>query len=600
MIISEAKKKFENIALISDILNVLLSIITVPIVFTLFHIVKDGDFTYLQSISFNWKSYPITTISNLSFQKGKCGEDESQILFDFWTGTVRGCDCSEQLYVKGNALTRGYCTRRQTGCAAVPAASASPFLFWKSSMFCKNANQGAKTYFDWGIVEKEGACAQGYKSCGKLDSFGNLLCVESKEQCPINYVKYFSFAELNLNSNNKSGGNISGNNSNVSSSYNNSTTAGINYLNNKNYFSSNPILLKDFTGYVVLDDGIIAYSNLFTQNLILVQFKISEGQPCTIPFFDNARAARFYLETNYFQSKCFRTKTNTTNFSFDTRYIYIDSITKYNLYKQNRILKSFDYFKDKTGLKTLIPDFNNNFIVTYPSANAQTSYTILGQNQETTKTNNTNNNDNINKNSVIDNYYVSYLYNFDFSFSHKTDLYSRSFIGLKKKCFDEIKARNLQETMLFHVSKVPIYYAICSDMAYYLVLAAIALASYKLVVYGVFYVLKKTVDQPDAVLYFDKFKFKVLFVLFPLLIEVVAIAIVAYMRSINNTDQTPLEYLNNPECVDTLTYENLSDFYMRTKDLNKLTFGIGFTIGVSLINTIGFVALKVLKVINDN
>jgi len=588
MNVSEKKKKFEKVAFLSDILNIILVIITIPLTNTLFFIFKNGDFTYLQSIGFNWKTYPITSFSQLNLQRGQCLDVESQILFDFWGGTVKGCDCSGSMFVSGTTLTRGFCSRKQSGCTNIAANPTRPLIFWRSKMFCKNMNLNAKNYFDFLVADSPDNCPSNTKSCGILDSLNNILCIDIKENCPINQLTFFSLTELKSNTDIFL---------NLNKNSTNSTNSSNSFNGKINYFNSDSILLTNYIGYLDVDGGILAFSNLFTNNRIITQFKISEGQPCLIPFFDNSRSARFILEYNYYQSKCNYRKYNTTVFSNDKRYWIIDTYSKYNLYKQNGILKNFDYFINSTNSKNQIPDFNNNMYVTYPTLRDLAS--VSSSSVSTNDLLNSNSNSNGKINLTIDNFYVNYIYNYDFNFNYNVDLYARNFIGLKKKCYDEIKAKGLQNAMISHVSFIPIYFAISSNITYYILLAVITLAVYNIVVYGVFYFLKKTVDQPDVVLYFDKFKFKLLFLLFPLLLHVVVIVMIINIRSSVNNDQTPLNYLNNYECVDSETYDNLSDFYSRINDSNKFTFGIAVTIGVSFVNSAGFILLKFLKIIQD-
>lgn len=566
MSISEQKRKFQKIAFLSDVINILLSLIAIPVSLVLFYNFKNGDFTYLQSIGFNWKSYPINSISELSFQYGKCKGNETQIIFDFWAGTTKGCDCTSNILAIGSGLTRGFCSRRQSGCVSIPANSASPYLFWRNKMFCKYQN--TINYFDLKIAENPEDCPNGYKNCGIIDSKFNFICIENNQSCPINQIKFFSYSDLKPN-------------------------------NNSNFLNNN--LLKNYISYIEVDNGIIAYSNLFSQNKVLTQFKISEGKPCIIPYFENARSNKFILENTFYLSKCYTSKLNTTE-SYDENYNIIDSYKKLNLFSQNGILNNFKYFINKTStLQNDAPQFEN-IIETYSTTSSKANQITYTINPVTSESSTIDVSLNLAQNTPINygNYYANYIYKYDFNYNYNIDLFYRNYIGLKKSCFNDIQTKGLKDLMMTHVATAPIYFAIASDICYYLIIFIFTLATYNIVVYGTFYILKYSIDQIDVVYYFDMLKYKILISVFPLLMSIIFNALIGYIRSILNFDRTALNYLNNSDCLDIHSYSILNDFYQRVDKGLGLAFGAGSIIGISMLNTVAFYALRFFKVLKED
>jgi hypothetical protein len=564
------KIKFQNIAFLSNILGIVLTSIALPLVIILYFILKNADFTYIQSIGFNWKSYPISSLSTLDVRNPICKNDHTQVIFDFWFGTANGCDCTNSLFVVGSALTRGFCTRRQPppGCIDIISNDPSPYVFWRGNLFCKN--KSTLNYFDMNIVSDPNVCGEKFKNCGIIDSLGNFLCLPQTENCPINKVEFIKNEDLIKNS-------IKTNNN--STINNNTSNLTIDYDNNP--------LLKNFVGYLKMEGGVWAYSNKFTNSKIINQFKISEGKPCLNTYFHNSYKGRFLLENNYFLHSCWKTKID-KSIQFDERYFLLDSYEKKKLYNENRITEKFSYFLNKTFLYNDRPDYFGEGVFRYPSFYKQRGL------QETNKTNN-----NIGNTPTIDKYYANYLYNYDFNFNYDIDLYARNYIGLSLKCFNDIKRNNLKDELLTYLKNAPIYLAIASDLMYFVFIAVFANQVYNFVVYGTFHCIKKTVDQKDATLYFDMFKWKLVLCLFPLLLTLLLIVTHIYILGLIKTPNNMLAILGDKNCVDNETYEQLDDFFSRQKNANTVILISLTNFILELFNILGFNALKLLKIIKD-
>jgi hypothetical protein len=569
---NQDKMRFQNIAFLSNMLSITLTSIALPLVIILYFILKNADFTYIQSIGFNWKSYPITSLSTIDVRNPICKNDHTQLIFDFWFGTSNGCDCTNSLFVVGSALTRGFCTRRQPGpgCIDISSNDPSPYVFWRKNLFCKN--KSTLNYLDMNIVNDPNVCGEKFKSCGIIDSFGNYLCLPESENCPINKIEFIKNEDLLKNSNKN---NINNTNNTNNTNNNINSNLSIDYDNN--------LLLKNFDGYLKIDGGVWAFSNKFTNSKIINQFKISEGKPCLNTYFHNSYKGRFILENNYYLNTCWKTKVD-KSIQFDERYILLDSYEKKKLYDENRITGKFSYFLNKTFLYNDRPDFGEG-VFRYPAFYKQRSLQENNNNNQTTPS--------------IEKYYANYLYNYDFNFNYNIDLYARNYIGLSLKCFNDIKRNNLKDELFAYLKNAPIYLAIASDLMYFVFLAVFGIQVYNFVVYGTFHCIKKTVDQKDATIYFDMFKWKVVICLFPLLLTLLLIVIHIYIIGLLKTPNNILAILGDKNCVDNDTFGQLDDFFTRKKNANTLIIISISNLVIELLNILGFNALRLLKVIKD-
>ena len=151
--------------------------------------INNSDYFYLKSLGINWSKGPVVSIINRS---STCEKGEEAILNDYWPGTVSGCDCSNQFSLFGTAkLKRGVCSRSKNSgeryCRDVTPIKPIQFSVWDKTALC--GKRIDSNYLDMQIVERENDCVNGTKSCGKVDSLGNILCVKSDQICPINYIE---------------------------------------------------------------------------------------------------------------------------------------------------------------------------------------------------------------------------------------------------------------------------------------------------------------------------------------------------------------------------------------------------------------------------
>ena len=110
-----------------------------------------------------------------------------------WPGSKSGCDCTDK---KGELFMEKYfdtpCSSDQLSdnCQIIRENESKILHKWKNAFLCyKVLNQ---SYFDLHKVEKYKKCPINFKSCGKLDTLGNKLCVIISEECPINYISFNS------------------------------------------------------------------------------------------------------------------------------------------------------------------------------------------------------------------------------------------------------------------------------------------------------------------------------------------------------------------------------------------------------------------------
>lgn len=139
-------------------------------------------------------------LSELNFSH-ICGEDKYFPYLYIFPGSREGCSCIKvDTYKKEqthrNEVFPDKCNSNQTqnGCQMMKSIDEMKLYNWKNGYFCSkyyNHNEkdlyGYFYYLNNSVLEKE-SCEKGYKKCGKLDDYGNFLCLPENEECPINDI----------------------------------------------------------------------------------------------------------------------------------------------------------------------------------------------------------------------------------------------------------------------------------------------------------------------------------------------------------------------------------------------------------------------------
>lgn len=188
-------------------------------------------------------------------------------------------------------------------------------------------------------------CAAGRCSCGIIDSQRNHLCVENDKDCPVNSIKFFEVDELNMIKN-------------VNFGYNDND---INVVS----FASGGALVYGKSGENgnENEDGKQA-------RFIPVDFKISNGQPCLNPYYENAGGKVYVLDHYAGRNACLEfaadakqlesdnsnaaVSSSTKNYAFDPSYQLIDKTYLESLYQRNGVTAvaySLPYFPKEVFLR---------------------------------------------------------------------------------------------------------------------------------------------------------------------------------------------------------------------------------------------------------
>lgn len=271
-----------------------LPIFILSVVFLIFYFVGNSLLTYSEipyfaNIAKVWATGPILSISE------NCTNPvENNLLSDTWQGTVSGCSCS-------GSLTKGACgkSKRGRGCSSVGMKNPVRFTTWKGKKIC--VERMKSHYLDLDIVSNPNGCSSGKRSCGIIDSKNNYLCIDKKDNCPINSVSIF---------------------------YDESYKP----LANNDYaveFAAN--YAKNFT------KATMVFSTKFPENKIPSFFKTSTGIPCKNPYFENMNYLIYLLSFYRGRQICYQTIADTTKTLYETEYTEIDSMAKLTYYKENTI-----------------------------------------------------------------------------------------------------------------------------------------------------------------------------------------------------------------------------------------------------------------------
>ena len=186
--ISKAVHIFSDMLLIFSSIGILLSALFASTT------LLENNFI-INRLNNSWNKSPIT---RAELKKDQLCIETDINLFSInnylWPGNYPGCDCTKigpnafkSRKYKGNYY-QGKCEHNQTlaGCSAIMETQSFPLHKWRGKYFCHRAlNEG---YFGLITVRKGEACPEYYKTCGKIDTLENELCIRSVEDCPLNHL----------------------------------------------------------------------------------------------------------------------------------------------------------------------------------------------------------------------------------------------------------------------------------------------------------------------------------------------------------------------------------------------------------------------------
>ncbi len=243
--------------------------------------------SFLREINENFLGMPIYTLNSYCYKP---------IVLGYWAGTSDGCDCRgiyDDDIPYPNQFNKGSCNSNETRAHCVNYHSKSPIdiIKYEGFSFCNNTDKDVLEYKHYlnNSVSKNEECGFGFKSCGYLDTLDQKLCIKINEECPINDL----------------------------------------------YINSVQDAPKDYNTITLNNNKYLHYTNKNNSGHIITRLKLSEdNQPCIYP-------GEFSWKYHYILEKqsgyC---KTLIESQKYDTRYIKIDKINKYDLYYENDIIRS--------------------------------------------------------------------------------------------------------------------------------------------------------------------------------------------------------------------------------------------------------------------
>ena len=145
---------------------------------------KKFSTSFFREMNENFKGIPIYSLNS------NCN---NPLVLGYWAGTSAGCDCRGKNYKdirNPNGLIQHACNEDETRAKCVDYDSRDSINFIKYEGFSFCINEGKNVfeykYYTENSVSKDEECANGFKSCGYLDTLDQKLCIKNDEECPIN------------------------------------------------------------------------------------------------------------------------------------------------------------------------------------------------------------------------------------------------------------------------------------------------------------------------------------------------------------------------------------------------------------------------------
>ena len=326
------------------------------------------DLNFLKSISNDLNKSPLFSLSlseNLT-----CSQNEIPISIFTYPGIIEGCDCSGIKNRKlssnmKNKISRTKCgvEASRVGCKRILKINETNFYKWNGKTFCTGNYKEMKYVNLVKMTVKNGEkCNEGMKKCGIIDTIGQVLCLPIEEECPINHVVInnqilmdVDIGKKDLVNSNNNNINNNFNNSNINfyessnlnfgnETLNNNNNSIINSVNNTfsnlNNNSNDNVTIDPYHGlmYRTIDLGngkYLHYTNKAIDKKILINFKVSDKQPCANPNYINSLASPYILNKKYNKYQCL-IKYDGIRYDYN-KYFQIDSESKSNLYIENKL-----------------------------------------------------------------------------------------------------------------------------------------------------------------------------------------------------------------------------------------------------------------------
>jgi len=174
-------------------------------------------------------------------------------------------------------------------------------------------------------IDYSNVCPNNYKPCGIIDTYNNILCVLTNEQCPINNLQVFN------------------NDASIYNNYNNLTQVKLDFpVSFEGNYTFNKSLIVSYSSNLI--------NGSLSSNKIISEIKIVDGDVCANPMersFSKSRSYKLFEDYEYYNT-C-NTVAGDLAFNINTNYKRIDSDYGKNVYR--------DYKLYSYNLLPLFPDF---------------------------------------------------------------------------------------------------------------------------------------------------------------------------------------------------------------------------------------------------
>lgn len=338
------------------------------------------NFNYLSTIADNWIKGPLLNIN------AQCDNNSLPLLEGYFQENSDGCYCPNNISKDENNDTSIIIIEQELndvyfksstcpdGCKTINASPSLLYTGWNTYFLC--GERMNTTYFDLTITDSASKCDKlNKKNCGYIDSLNNFLCVDKKDDCPINYIKFVYEENLNTTLDQLKLLNVSASYLNLTE--NNEETVELmvdeyidqfiigNYKYLNNSITLNQSDIDHYRKYIYYEDRensrfsnsqnytntdntnnthnyknknnkYLVYSNNYTQGNIFVQFSVSETAPCIIPIETQTPELNYPLNTLP-SSKC---TTYINNKNTNSHYIIVDS-QKYSKLLLNNLMYNY-------------------------------------------------------------------------------------------------------------------------------------------------------------------------------------------------------------------------------------------------------------------
>ena len=139
------------------------------------------ELSFLTDLAGNWNNGPIINV----YSATSCNYRDEAFISDYWPGTITGC-------LNANTINNRPCGKYGSLIAAQPAL---PYTKWRGTYLCASRVQA--TYLDLSLASDSNSCQSGKRSCGKIDTFNNVMYVPNQTPCPLNYLEFIPTGQPN-------------------------------------------------------------------------------------------------------------------------------------------------------------------------------------------------------------------------------------------------------------------------------------------------------------------------------------------------------------------------------------------------------------------